>query len=408
MTFELRRYLCQEMKNQKKKMIRFVEFMAICLYHQELGYYMKQKNKVGKNGDFYTSSQVGNIFGETLSDSILLFFRQNEMIDPVLMEVGGGTGRLMQQVLTRIREVDAELYARLRVIMVEISPYHVCLQQESLHSFLLPKVWYDSVEEAARNERFEGVIFSNEYFDAFPVHLLEKRQGEWHEIGIGFDPKVIPDTEERFTATAILATSTTEASKTLQLAHVDESQDIVFQEWNMPEISPEVVAIIPGLPVELPDGMRIEVQSGIAEVMNAFSSMLERGRVISIDYGDIAEDLYHPSRRKGTLSCYYQHQMNENYLERVGEQDITAHVNFSRLMECGDAVGLVTKSFTRQDQFLLANGILEKAQAHQDTDPFTSVAMKRNRAIQQLLLPSGLGGLFRVLIQEKTQRKKRK
>ncbi|WP_068791631.1 class I SAM-dependent methyltransferase [Brevibacillus laterosporus] len=392
MTSELRRYLCKEMKNQKNKMIRFVEFMAICLYHQDFGYYMKQGNKVGKKGDFYTSSQVSNIFGETLSDSILLFFKDNEMMNPVLMEVGGGTGGLMEQILTRIREVDAKLYARLRVIMVEISPYHADIQKERLQDFSLPKIWYKTVEEAARNERFQGVIFSNEYFDAFPVHLLERVCGKWHEIGIGFDQK-----RETITQQASFST----ASERQQLADSDEAQAVIFHEGYMSEISPEITAIINKLPTGLPDGMRIEVQAGVKEVMIALSSMLERGRVISIDYGDLTEDLYHPSRKNGTLACYYQHQMNEDYLERLGEQDITAHVNFSRLIECGAEVGLLTKSFTRQDQFLLANGILDKAQAHQDTDPFTSVAMKRNRAIQQLILPSGLGGLFRVLVQEK-------
>ncbi|MDN9012242.1 class I SAM-dependent methyltransferase [Brevibacillus laterosporus] len=398
MTSELRRYLCKEMKNQKNKMIRFVEFMAICLYHQDLGYYMKQRNKVGKKGDFYTSSQVSNIFGETLSDSILLFFKDNEMINPVLMEVGGGTGGLMEQVLTRIREVDAELYARLRVIMVEISPYHAHLQKERLQDFSLPKIWYKTVEEAARNERFQGVIFSNEYFDAFPVHLLERVCGKWHEIGIGFDQKLGTNTQQ--------ASLTTSDRK--QLTDSDEAQAVVFQEGYMSEISPEIMAIINKLPKGLPDGMRIEVQAGVKEVMIALSSMLERGRVISIDYGDLTEDLYHPSRKNGTLACYYQHQMNEDYLERLGEQDITAHVNFSRLIEYGAEAGLLTKSFTRQDQFLLANGILDKAQAHQDADPFTSVAMKRNRAIQQLILPSGMGGLFRVLIQEKLMDRERK
>lgn len=392
MTSELRKYLCKEMKNQKNKMIRFVEFMAICLYHQEFGYYMKRRNKVGKKGDFYTSSQVGDIFGETLSDTIILFLKQNEFSNPVLMEVGGGTGSLMQQILTRIREVDAQLYARLRVIMVEISPYHAHIQKESLQSFSLPKMWYKTVEEAARNERFQGVIFSNEYFDAFPVHLVEKARGEWYEIGIGFEQEMETKMKKSYISPA---------SNTVQIADSAEVQSVIFLEGYMPEVSPEITAIIKGLPKGLPDGMRIEVQAGISEVMDALSSMLERGRVISIDYGDSAEDLYHPSRKNGTLACYYQHQMNEEYLERVGDQDITAHVNFSRLMECGDRVGLVTKSFTRQDQFLLANGILEKAQAHQDTDPFTSVAMKRNRAIQQLILPSGLGGVFRVLIQEK-------
>jgi len=99
--------------------------------------------------------------------------------------------------------------------------------------------------------------------------------------------------------------------------------------------------------------------------------------------------------------CYYRHQANRNPYERVGRQDITAHVNFSAWMEWGEKAGLRTCAYMRQDQFLIRNGLLQKAVAHDDRDPFRSEAMKRNRAIVHLVDPSGLGGRFRVLVQSR-------
>ncbi|WP_232698359.1 class I SAM-dependent methyltransferase [Brevibacillus daliensis] len=367
MSSDLLKHIGRNIIFQESHMISFATFMENCLYHHEWGYYRKRLDKVGKNGDFFTSSHVHQIFGEVLADSFLLSFTEIASKKPVLLELGGGTGRLMQQVLTRIRECEPSIYQNLEVIMVEISPFHIECQKESLESFDIPIRWYSSVQEAALQEEFEGIIFSNEYFDAFPVHLLEKQAAKWHEIGV---------------------------------TCLEENDEPVFQEKTMP-VSLITNQLNDRLPTHLPDGMRIEWQDGIEEVIEALGTMLKRGRIITIDYGDEEGELYHESRKNGTLVCYYQHQMNEEPFMRVGEQDITAHVNFTRIREWGEKIGLHTVEYQRQDQFLIQNGILEKAQAHQDRDPFTSKAMKQNRAISQLLLPGGLGGLFRVLIQEK-------
>lgn len=99
--------------------------------------------------------------------------------------------------------------------------------------------------------------------------------------------------------------------------------------------------------------------------------------------------------------CYYRHQAHDNPFAHPGEEDITAHVNFSAWGDFGEREGLKEIAYLRQDKFLIRSGLLHKAVAHQDRDPFTSVAMKRNRAIQQLIDPAGLGGRFRVMVQSK-------
>ncbi len=121
---------------------------------------------------------------------------------------------------------------------------------------------------------------------------------------------------------------------------------------------------------------------------------LNRGFVVTIDYGYLAEDLYSEERHRGTLMCYYEHTTNENPYERIGHQDITSHVNFSSIMREGSRFGLNTTGFVRQSNFLIALGILnEMNEVHGDFNKFL--------AMKNLFLPGGIGGAFKVLIQHK-------
>ncbi len=349
------------------KAIPFARFMELALYHPRYGYYMSEKPKVGKEGDFFTSATVHPVFAETLADAVIGMWRKAGIDRPALVEAGGGTGALARNMVRRIAEAAPDLYRQMRLVLIESSPYHRRLQQEALAEVTVEKCWYDSVEAAAEAERVEGVVVSNEWFDAFPVHLVERHRQGWREVGVGWDSAA-----ERLVETYL------------------------------PALTDEVARYLEREPLpKLPAGTRIELNLGMRGAVEAVSRLLARGYVITIDYGDTAEDLYHPSRRRGTLMCYYRHQAIEDPFVRVGEQDMTAHVNFSALMKWGEAAGLAPLALMRQDQFLIKAGILHKAQAHNDRDPFTSEAMKRNRAIQQLILPGGMGGVFRVLIQSK-------
>ncbi|WP_139489982.1 class I SAM-dependent methyltransferase [Brevibacillus dissolubilis] len=361
-----------EINQSENHSISFVRFMELALYHPRHGYYRQTRPKVGKDGDFYTSATVHPVFAETLADAVLTIWREQGIEEPVLVEAGGGTGHLMKHMLTHIQNTAPDVYGRMKVMMIEISGYHQELQRQALAEFRCPQVWYPTIEAAAEAESIEGVIVSNEWFDAFPVRMLDKTVEGWREVGVTW-----LEQEERF-AEVHLDT----------FSGAREEVDVLEK-------------LLVELPASLPVGMRIEVNTAVAGTMKAISDLLHRGSVITIDYGDRQEDLYHPSRRRGTLMCYHRHQASDNPYQLVGEQDITAHVNFSELIRRGEEVGLNDVSFQRQDQFLMQHGILHKAQSHNDRDPFTSQAMKRNRAIQQLLMPSGLGGMFRVLVQRK-------
>lgn len=346
--------------------IPFARFMQLALYHHVYGYYVSDRPKVGKAGDFFTSASVHPVFAETLADAVLDMWSCLPPKRPVLAEIGGGPGSLLWGMAARIREVSPETYRRMRLVSVEASPYHRELQREALAGFPGEVRWYASVEEAAEAEPVEGVIVSNEWLDALPVHLLERTEAGWREAGVSWN----------------------------------EAAGGFAEVW-LPALTEEARQVLAEHPVAAETGMRIEVRPAMRGCAQAVSRMLERGFVITIDYGDLQEELYHPSRMRGTLMCYHRHQASDDPYVRVGEQDITAHVNFSHWIRWGEEAGLALLAYMRQDRFLIRCGLLEKAQQHADRDPFASEAMRRNRAILQLLDPAGLGGRFRVLVQGK-------
>lgn len=353
----------EEMAKRPQEAIPFSRYMELALYHPVYGYYMSDKPKVGKEGDFFTSATVHPVFGETLADVVAEMWRSAKAEAPVLVEIGGGTGSLCRSMLDRLKEAAPEQYQTMTVMLIEASPYHRKLQQDAIAAHDVKKVWYSSLEEAAVNERIEGVILSNEWLDAFPVHVVEKSAADWHEVWVAEEEGELREQRGRLT--------------------------------------PEVADYLKRRNLKVPNGMRIEINTGLGQAAADVSRLLKRGYVLTIDYGDLEEELYHPSRKNGTLMCYYKHQAHDNPFAHPGEEDITAHVNFTAWREYGEQAGLGEVAYMRQDQFLMRSGLLHKAVAHMDKDPFTSVAMKRNRAIQQLVDPAGLGGRFRVMVQSK-------
>jgi SAM-dependent MidA family methyltransferase len=146
--------------------------------------------------------------------------------------------------------------------------------------------------------------------------------------------------------------------------------------------------------INLKEGQRAEVNLKALDWVRNISSCLNRGFVITIDYGHLAEDLYSDERYRGTLMCYYEHTANENPYERIGHQDITSHVDFSSIMREGSRFGLNTTGFVRQSNFLIALGILNKMNEVQGN-------ISKLLTMKNLFLPGGMGDVFKVLIQHK-------
>jgi SAM-dependent MidA family methyltransferase len=347
------------------KRISFYDFMNICLYDPEHGYYTSDRVKIGKEGDFYTSSSISSFMGKMLARAFVRILREEGWAQDKwqIVEWGGGTGRLAQHILDQLRLDEPVLYERLQYTMIESSPYHSVLQREALQHH--PHVRYMVSEEwLGERPSMATIVCSNELLDAFPVHRIRVHQGRLEQIYVAWD------------------------HDQMQLREAyDDLKD------------PELLAYIEQEQLPRRERQHFEINLDAAKWIRTVANQLSPGALVTIDYGDVREELYGPHRMLGTLMCYRKHQAHDNPYIYAGEQDITAHVNFSACIEAGVQAGLLSWTLETQRQFLVSNGILELLASHDGSDPFSAVA-RSNRAIRQLLLSDQMSELFKVLIQK--------
>lgn len=364
----LREIIKERVKRSKDQTISYEEFMRLALYHPEKGYYARPRKKIGKEGDFYTSVSVGSVFGEVLARALAEMVAALPQNHPrYLIEFGGGDGRLARQILNEWRASAPHLIDQVEWIMIERSPHHRRLQQEKLAGF--PARWLDDWEAVRSRFGFvNAVVYSNELLDAFPARVLEYDGSKWGEVRIGWD-----DGSEQFVET---------------LGEI---------------VSPELERFIQREEKSVPKqpGYRIEANLEAEKWLRTVSRGLGSGYVLTIDYGFERDELYLPQRSGGTMMCYRGHLASTDPLSDPGEKDITTHVNFSALMEIGLTEGMENLGLFSQRQFLINCGIFEKLQDHQDEDLLHSAVAKRNRAIRQLIMPGGMGDVFKTLVQAK-------
>lgn len=342
-------------ENTPQKMISYADYIQQALYHSEYGYYMKDAEKIGPGGDFITTSNVSDIYGRTISK----WFHQmagKYKLPFQVCEIGGGNGRFAKAFLDEWNLIADE---EIHYYILETSPYHRKLQQEQI-------VFSEHIRQIdSWNEitPFCGLIFSNELFDALPVHVVEKVNDQLHEIMVTVkDGKL--------------------AEKAVPLTNKDVS---LFLEES-------------GL--SLSDGQRIEIPLQMEQMIKSLSAALDKGFVLTADYGYTDEEWQEPMRRDGSLRGYYKHSLIKNVLEHPGEMDITSHIHFDSLIRMGEKEGLDCHFKMRQDEFLLSAGILQELEDHYDPNPFSPVS-KRNRAIRSLIMPSGMSAAFHLVLQAK-------
>jgi SAM-dependent MidA family methyltransferase len=345
--------------------IPFVRFMELALYHPLYGYYMRQSDsvehgRIGWSGDFYTSSDVHPILGRAIAG-------QARQMDEVLgcpasftiVEMGAGKGLLARDCLAAIQAGQDGFASRVRYVLIERSPVMRNLQRQNLAPWLSKPglvTWIDSLDRLG-SQGVTGLLFSNELIDAFPVHRVQVKDGRTEELCVDYQ-------DGRFVECV-------KPLSTAALAHYLQHLNTVW-----------------------PEGYRTEVNLLAMDWMEQVGWRMGRGFVLTVDYGHTAQDLYGSDRKDGTFLCYFRQQANDEPFIRVGEQDMTAHVDFSSLAVVGETHGLQVTGFTNQMSFLMGLGVekmIEKLEP--DSSEF--------RAAIHLLKPNGMGSIFKVLIQHK-------
>ena len=341
--------------------ITFADYMREALYHPLHGYYSKPETI--RFADYYTSVDVHPMFGRLLARQFAEMWQQ--MGGPrkfLVVEAGSGVGRLARHILEFAQAKLPDFFKALQYVAVERSPLRSQQLRERLADFIQPGKCQDAHEIPARIA--EGCIFSNELLDALAVHRVLQSEGKLQELFVTHNGSSFAEAVQPLSTCAI--------------TDYFSAQQITLQEGQQAEAG-------------------LEACDWITEI----ARRLSRGFVLTIDYGHEASDLYDAHHMAGTALAYRGHDANEKYYAAPGEQDLTAHVNFTALRQWGERAGLETVGLTSQTAFLLALGKgNEFADLYEDGMTETD-RLRARLQLKTLIYPEGMGERFQVLIQQK-------
>jgi len=343
--------------------ITFAKYMDACLYDPQHGYYTRAPQSPRR--DYFTSVDASPIFGRLLARQFQeMWVQLGRPAEFLLVELGAGAGTLAAQMLDFTAESFPEFYSAVQYVAVERS---AARRAAAAAAGLLPKhlaAAHLAIVSDMPTQIPCGCIFSNEFFDALPVHRLVREGNDVREIYVGLCANGLCEQFGPLSTTA--------------LAEYLTEQGITLQEGQLAEINLEACAWI-----------------------EQVGTRLGRGFAFTIDYGHEAQELYDHRHMRGTLLAYEKHRASEKFFQAPGEQDLTAHVNFSALELHGSVAGLQRTGFTSQSNFLLS---LARHGDFADLQSGVVSETQQTRArllFKTLIYPEGMGETFQVLIQHK-------
>ena len=343
--------------------ITFAKYMDACLYDPQHGYYTRAEQLPRR--DYFTSVDVSPIFGRLLARQFQeMWVQLGRPAEFLLVELGAGTGALAAQILDFIAESFPEFYSAVQYVAVERSAARRTAAAAT--ATLAPHLGAEhfAMVSDMPTQIPCGCIFSNEFFDALPVHRLIREGNEVREVYVGSGTKGLCEQFGPLSTPALTEYLTV--------------QGITLQEGQLAEVN-------------------LEACAWIAEM----GTRLGRGFVLTIDYGHEAGELYDDRHMRGTLLAYEKHRASENFFRAPGQQDLTAHIDFTALDRHGSRAGLQRTGLTSQSNFLLSLA------RHSDFADLQSPAMgetEQARArllFKTLIYPEGMGEAFQILIQHK-------
>lgn len=350
---------------QQNGPLPFVDFMDYCLYAPGLGYYDSDRQIFGDQGDFVTAPELsGNhqqsLFAGTLANAVNSQMQELDEYD--LLEVGAGSGKLAEDLLTILR--NKKQLPR-RYLILERSRYLRQRQQQRLSGLNLPITieWLDEPPQ----ESWQGMIIANEVLDALPVERFRLDDKKLHRLGVDINDNQLVDC--LLQPTPQLHTAITELKYALATDHQIE--------WPLPYTS--------------------EICLGYKSFIVGLTAHLEKGCALFIDYGYLQHEYYHSQRHMGTLVTHADHQGHFEPLLQPGELDISAFVDFTAVIHAAEHCDLNVIEYTSQANFLIANNIQEAYEQALETQGLIR-EMQLKHELQQLLMPNLMGEKFKAVL----------
>ena len=340
--------------------ITFAEFMELALFWPSGGYYAGP-NHIGAAGDYYTAPGAHPAFSALICLQVFQMWRL--LGSPAtfwLVELGAGRGVLCHDLVRYSHRLPHEFRDSLRYVCLELSP------SAGMEDQLFPEdrsAIDRLVAQAVPLRGITGCFLSNEILDSFPVHQVKMDAGELREVYVTLKDNGFAEVLE------------------------------------VPSI-PALAGRLDSLGVCLAEGSCAEINLGMRAWMGEVSGALERGFVLTIDYGHRASELYSDRRRRGTLTCFYRHTQSDDPYTRIGRQDMTAHVDFTSLIQEGRDRGLVPLGFSTQGEFLENLGLRKLIRRLPAMGLGQREADANRMGMLDIIRPGGLGD-FKVLVQGK-------
>lgn len=333
----------------------------MALYDQEQGYYQRSdRERWGREGDYRTSPERSRLFAATFAR---YFVRLYEELDRpaqwTIVEGGAGDGSFAAGVLQTLAIQRPEVFAATRYVVCDVSADALSRARQRLVEF------GDRVELCSDQEQLtiaNGIYFSNELIDAFPVHRVVKDEHGLLEFYV----------------------------------NVDASGRFV---WSKGPLS---TSRLSEYALDLMDGQIIEINLSVENWLAQVAEKLAHGFVITVDYGAEAAELYDAVRRpQGTLRGFARHSFVDDVLAQPGECDLTTTVNWTQVMTLGEKFGLNVVDFTSQDKFLLKAGLLEELEYQMSNARSDAEKATLTTGAREMVLPGGMASSFQVLVQRK-------
>jgi SAM-dependent MidA family methyltransferase len=337
--------------------LTFARFMELALHHPEHGYYAAGPERLGRAGDFFTASDVGPAFGACLARQLVEMDAILDRPNPFrYVEHGAGRGMLARDVVDALTAEAPDLARRLDALLIDSSR-----GMRAAAALRVPTARVATPRDAPAGGA--GCVVAVELLDALPVHRIRRRGAVLYEVMVDLRGE--------------------------RLVEVEEVAQDELLDW------------VARYGAARGDGDEAEACLALGPALSDLAAAIDRGFVVIVDYGHDADRLFGPAHRRGTLLAYQRHRVSEELLARVGEQDLTAHVNLTALAAEAEALGLHVAGRTTQDRFLIANGILDDLDA-EARGPLA--ATKRRLQAKQLIHPQGMGTTFKVVVLMKGMR----
>ena len=315
----------------------FARFMELCLYAPQEGYYRRGSKVFGSGGDYFTSPYTHPLFSQILGDALAGYLSCLDADGPLdLIELGAGEGILGKGVLGRLENHHPRIFARVRYRGMEIG-------------------------DSCLPERIHGVVFSNELFDALPVHRVRVSQTELKEIFVRLGEPI------------------TEVEGELSDPRILEYMRLGFPRWR--------------------EGDVYEANLRMVEILEDLDRRFQRGFVLTLDYGFEAPEYEAMDRRDGTLLCYHRHRVHSDPYVNLGRQDLTTHVNFRVFRETARRLGWTNRPLRSQRHFLMKWGLETRLLEEERMGILQAKRFEDRLGIKALLAPGGISDTLKMQVQ---------